>query len=255
MVKKEDLKEEFSKRLRAALLDAGVGGRGQAGRIREAMKSQGIQVSEPGIWKWLNASAIPDQTNILALSRWLGVRPEWLEYGRENMRDEKQTESSIPPESEWGTVDAWDKNTPLPDDEVEVPFLKDIEFACGDGRVQNEDHNGFKLRFSKATLRRVGANTDGSGVLCFPAAGNSMEPVIPDGATVAVDTGNKRIVDGELYAINQGELKRIKQIYRKPGGKLLIRSVNREYDDEEADESEVEIIGFVFWYSVLRYRR
>ena len=29
-----------------------------------------------------------------------------------------------------------------------------------------------------------------------------MEPVIPDGATVAVDTGNKRVIDGELYAIN-----------------------------------------------------
>ncbi|KZP92348.1 repressor [Enterobacter hormaechei subsp. steigerwaltii] len=219
------------------------------------MKSQGIAVSEPGIWKWLNASAIPDQTNILALSRWLGVRPEWLEYGRNDPEPELHRVSSIPPESEWGTVDAWDKNTPLPDDEVEVPFLKDIEFACGDGRVHSEDHNGFKLRFSKATLRRVGANSDGSGVLCFPASGDSMEPVIPDGATVAVDTGNKRIIDGELYAINQGDLKRIKQLYRKPGGKILIRSINRDYDDEEADEADVEIIGFVFWYSVLRYRR
>jgi hypothetical protein len=47
-------------------------------------------------------------------------------------------------------------------------FFKDIEFACGDGRVQCEDHNGFKLRFSKSTLRRVGANIDGSGVLCWP---------------------------------------------------------------------------------------
>ncbi|MBF2748282.1 helix-turn-helix transcriptional regulator [Enterobacter bugandensis] len=254
MVKKDDLKEEFSKRLRAALLNAGVGGRGQAGRIREAMKSQGIAVSEPGIWKWLNASAIPDQTNILALSRWLGVRPEWLEYGRNDPESELHRESSIPPESEWGTVYAWDKNTPLPADEVEVPFLKDIEFACGDGRVHSEDHNGFKLRFSKATLRRVGANTDGSGVLCFPATGDSMEPIIPDGTTVAVDTNNKRIVDGKLYAIGQtdggtGQLKRIKQLYRKPGGVLTIRSFNRE--DEEAREEEVEIIGRVFWYSVL----
>ena len=71
----------------------------------------------------------------------------------------------------------------------------------------------------------------------------------------AVDTGNKRVIDGELYAINQGDLKRIKQLYRKPGGKILIRSINRDYDDEEADEADVEIIGFVFWYSVLRYRR
>ncbi|EOE5016535.1 LexA family transcriptional regulator [Salmonella enterica] len=254
MVKKDDLKEEFSKRLRAALLNAGVGGRGQAGRIREAMKSQGITVSEPGVWKWLNASAIPDQTNILALSRWLNVRPEWLEYGRDDSNIESRKESSIPPESEWGTVDAWDKNTPLPDDEVEVPFLKDIEFACGDGRVHSEDHNGFKLRFSKATLRRVGANSDGSGVLCFPATGDSMEPVIPDGTTVAVDTNNKRIVDGKLYAIAQpgggdDKLKRIKQLYRNPGGMLTIRSFNRE--DETANEADVEIIGRVFWYSVL----
>jgi hypothetical protein len=58
-----------------------------------------------------------------------------------------------------------------------VPFLKDIEFACGDGRVQCEDHNGFKLRFSKATLRRVGANSDGSGVLCFLRLGIAWSPL------------------------------------------------------------------------------
>lgn len=183
------------------------------------------------------------------LSAALGCSVKWLVTGSDDESD------LLPPQSEWGTVDAWDKNTPLSADEVEVPFLKDIEFACGEGRIHCEDHNGFKLRFSKATLRRVGANSDGSGVLCFPASGDSMEPVIPDGATVAVDTDNKRIIDGELYAINQGDLKRIKQLYRKPGGKLLIRSINRDYNDEEAEEAEVEIIGFVFWYSVLRYRR
>jgi phage repressor protein C with HTH and peptisase S24 domain len=32
-----------------------------------------------------------------------------------------------------------------------------------------------------------------------------MEPIIPDGTTVAVDTNNKRIVDGKLYAIGQAD--------------------------------------------------
>ncbi|MER0014233.1 XRE family transcriptional regulator [Escherichia coli] len=172
----------------------------------------------------------------------------WLLTGEHEMTSE------IPPEKEWSKVDSWDKNTLLSEGEVEVPFLKDIEFACGDGRIQSDDHNGFKLRFSKATLRRVGANSDGSGVICFPATGDSMEPVIPDGTTVAVDTNNKRIIDGKLYAIAQPgagdeKLKRIKQLYRKPGGILVIRSFNRE--DEEAMEQDVEIIGRVFWYSVL----
>ncbi|EBG9723262.1 helix-turn-helix transcriptional regulator [Salmonella enterica] len=229
-----------------------------AERLKEARNARGltqkalgelIGISQAAIQKIETGKAV-QTTKLVDIARALKVRPEWLGSGLGAMTDD-----TIPPESEWGRVDAWDKNTPLPDDEVEVPFLKDIEFAAGNGSCTNEDYNGFKLRFSKATLRRIGARTDGSGVLCFPARGNSMEPVIPDGATVAVDTGNKRIVDGELYAINQGDLKRIKQLYRKPGGKVLIRSINRDYDDEEADEIDVEIIGFVFWYSVLRYRR
>lgn len=223
---------------------------------REGLKqrdlAEALSASPQTVNNWIKRDALSREA-AQQISEKFGYSLDWLLNGDGSPK--KDLESNIPPESEWGVVDAWDKDTPLPVDEVEVPFLKDIEFACGDGRVQCEDHNGFKLRFSKATLRRVGANSDGSGVLCFPASGDSMEPVIPDGATVAVDTGNKRIIDGELYAINQGDLKRIKQLYRKPGGKLLIRSINRDYDDEEAEESDVEIIGFVFWYSVLRYRR
>lgn len=211
--------------------------------IKAKTSQQAIQQLEDG--KTKRPRYLPE------LSVALGCSVKWLITGSDDNSD------LLPPESEWGTVDAWDKNTPLPADEVEVPFLKDIEFACGDGRVHSEDHNGFKLRFSKSTLRRVGANTDGSGVLCFPATGDSMEPMIPDGTTVAVDTNNKRIVDGKLYAIGQGDggegqLKRIKQLYRKPGGKLIIRSYNNEaYPDEEADIDDVEIIGRLFWYSVL----
>ncbi|EFO1398997.1 helix-turn-helix transcriptional regulator [Escherichia coli] len=235
-----------------------------AERLKEARTLRGLTqkalgdlvgVSQAAIQK-IETGKANQTTKLVELANALMVKPEWLSSGVGPMRSDAK-ESNIGPESEWGTVDAWDKNTPLPADEVEVPFLKDIEFACGDGRVQCEDHNGFKLRFSKATLRRVGANTDGSGILCFPATGDSMEPVIPDGTTVAVDTNNKRIVDGKLYAIGQtdggnGQLKRIKQLYRKPGGKLIIRSYNNDsYPDEEADIDDVEIIGRLFWYSVL----
>ncbi|MDD9232933.1 S24 family peptidase [Enterobacter kobei] len=219
--------------------------------LKQRDLAEALSTSPQTVNNWIKRDALSREA-AQQISEKFGYSLDWLLNGEGSPK--KDLESNIPPESEWGTVDAWDKNTPLPADEVEVPFLKDIEFACGDGRVHSEDHNGFKLRFSKATLRRVGANTDGSGVLCFPATGDSMEPIIPDGTTVAVDTNNKRIVDGKLYAIGQadggsGQLKRIKQLYRKPGGVLTIRSFNRE--DEEAREEEVEIIGRVFWYSVL----
>jgi phage repressor protein C with HTH and peptisase S24 domain len=232
----------FAERLNAAMNMAS---------LSQAQLAERVGISQPAVQKMASGKTTGSR-KMVEIARALNVRPEWLSAVIGAM---KVSDDALPPENEWGTVDSWDKNTPLPTDEVEVPFLKDIEFACGNWRIQDEDHNGFKLRFSKATLRRVGANSDGSGVLCFPASGDSMEPVIPSGATVAVDTCNKKIIDGELYAINQGDLKRIKQLYRKPGGKLLIRSINRDYEDEEAIESDVEIIGFVFWYSVLRAKR
>ncbi len=118
----------------------------------------------------------------------------------------------------------------------------------------DEDHNGFMLRFSKSTLRRVGANSDGSGVVCFPARGNSMEPNIPDGTTVAVNTNDKKIVDGKIYAINENGWKRIKILFRSGPDKVSIRSFNSlEYPQEEKNLSDIEIIGRIFWWSVVDY--
>lgn len=135
---------------------------------------------------------------------------------------------------------------------MEIPFLKDIEFACGDGSCSDDDYNGFKLRFSKSTMRKIGANSDGSGVISFPARGDSMEPVISNGTTVAVNTGDKKIVDGKIYAINQGGLKRIKLLHQTTANKVIIRSYNKiDYPDEEAKISDIEIIGRVFWWAVM----
>jgi len=161
-------------------------------------------------------------------------------------------EDRILPESEWTGISVWDRDTPISKDEVEVPFLRDIEFACGDGSVGDDDYNGFKLRFSKATLRRVGANTDGSGVLCFPATGDSMEPLIPDGATVAINCDDKRIVDGKVYAVNQDGWKRLKMLYRVGPDRVSLRSFNSdEHPPEEHALSDIEIVGRMFWSCVI----
>lgn len=229
----------FAERLNAAMNMAS---------LSQAQLAERVGISQPAVQKMASGKTTGSR-KMVEIARALNVRPEWLSAGIGAM---KVSDDALPPENEWGTVDAWDKNTPLPADEVEVPFLKDIEFACGNGRVQEEDHNGFKLRFSKATLRRVGANTDGTGVLCFPAVGNSMEPLIPDGATVAINCNDKRIVDGKVYAVNQDGWKRLKMLYRVGPDKVSLRSYNsQEHPDEEHLLSEIEIIGRMFWSSML----
>lgn len=182
----------------------------------------------------------------------LGCSLKWILTGNGDQPKPHNPGSTIPQEHEWAGVSAWDDETPLDDDEVYIPFYKSIELAAGAGCTTNEDHNGYKLRFSKSTLRRYGAEP--ANVISFPVHGDSMAPVIPSKSTVTVDKGHTKITDGGIYAIEQDELFRIKLLYRLPGRRLSIRSYNKEeFPDEEADIDDVTIIGRVINWSVMAW--
>lgn len=151
-------------------------------------------------------------------------------------------------------IETWDDETPLDSDEVEIPFYKEVEVSAGTGSAVMLETNGRKLRFGKRTLQRKNVNPDSAG--CVPVKGNSMEPVLPDGSTVGVNTDAKTVVDGKMYALDHDGLLRVKLLYRLPGGGLRLRSYNAsEYPDEHYDagyaSEHIRIIGQVFWYSVL----
>ncbi len=148
-----------------------------------------------------------------------------------------------------GGIEPWDNQTSLDDDEVEIPFLKEVQLAAGAGSAFREDHNGYKLRFAKSTLRKL--NIQFSDAVCVEVIGNSMEPVLPNGSTVGVDTGCKEIKDGKMYAIDYGDLLRVKVLYAMPGGMIRIRSYNSEEHPEELRPAkDIRVIGRVFWSSV-----
>ena len=234
--------ETLAERLQFAMVK-----RGNKNQVELAEEANTSQVTISNILNGITKNP----RNGLQIARALNVSPEWLLSGIGNMEDNYRTsqiESNI---GDIGEFDLWDRNTPLRDDEVEIPFLKDIRFAVGNGFSDDiMDYNNFKLRFSRATLRRQGVQSENA--VCVTADGNSMEPVIPDGTTVGIDTGNKTIRDGKIYAINHGGLLRIKILYKMPNDYVKIRSYNEEeHPDEIAHLSELVIIGKVFWYSVL----
>lgn len=151
-----------------------------------------------------------------------------------------------------GEVSVWDDNTPLDNDEVEIPLIKDIELSAGQGRIaSSEIRTNAKIRFSKKDLIKQGVSFNYA--VCAPVSGNSMEPVIPNKATIGIDTANTNIVDGKIYAVViENELARVKQLYRLPNNKVRLRSFNRdEYEDEEYSLDDIRVVGKVFWSSVL----
>ncbi|MDI3236750.1 helix-turn-helix transcriptional regulator [Acinetobacter ursingii] len=126
----------------------------------------------------------------------------------------------------------WDSNTPIDDDEVEVPFYKEVLVSCGSGSLAEIIGNETrKLRLSKATLRQYGVES--SNAYALTAFGDSMTPVINNGATVYVDVGRTNIIDGKIYAINHGGLFKFKFLYRMPKGGVRIVSANKDEYPEE----------------------
>jgi phage repressor protein C with HTH and peptisase S24 domain len=149
------------------------------------------------------------------------------------------------------SVEVWDDETPLNDDEVYVSFLKEVELSAGSGRTAVQESSNRKLRFGRISLRNQGV--DPCSAKCVTVAGNSMEPVLRNGSTVAVDTSNTRIIDGDMYAIDHAGQLRVKQLFRLPGGGLRLRSFNRddhpdeEYTAQQIQDQELVVLGRVFW--------
>jgi phage repressor protein C with HTH and peptisase S24 domain len=152
-----------------------------------------------------------------------------------------------------GGMEPWSSRTELPDYEVEIPFFTEIELAAGNGMIDAQEHNGFKLRFARSTLKKQGV--DAANAACVKVSGNSMEPVLPDGSTIGVDIAKTDIVDGKMFALDHDGMLRVKTLYKVPGGGIRLKSFNSdEHPDEIYDKDEsklIRIIGKVFWYSVL----
>lgn len=186
----------------------------------------------------------------------LDDKQDWdaTKFGMSDIHSQKLANQDAHASAEYFTgIEGWDSKTELPADEVELPFFTEVEAAAGNGMAQVRENHGPKLRFSKSTLKRY--SIDPSNAACIKIKGNSMEPVLPDGATIGVDLSSKNIIDGKMYAIDHDGMLRVKMLYRLPGGGIRLRSYNLdEHPDEKYSSDEanhIRIIGKVFWSSVL----
>ncbi|WP_339492328.1 LexA family protein [Pseudomonas sp. EA_15y_Pfl2_R67] len=90
MVDKNALRAAFTARLHEALDSAGIRARGRGVDIQKRLKGVGVNKTTQAISKWLNGESMAEADSMVALSDWLNVRREWLEYGvQPKFRDQK----------------------------------------------------------------------------------------------------------------------------------------------------------------------
>ena len=220
-----------------------------ADRVKERRDVLGITQTEladkVGIKQQSIASIENGETKnprkIFELAQALKCSAHWLKTG--------QQESNA---TQLEGISLWEEDGEDEDDDVYLPFFKEAQLAAGDGRVVELDCDGKKLKFSLRSLKKLGVKPEEAA--CMSVWGNSMEPVLPDGATVAINTGSTEIKDGKIYALDHEGMARVKMMYRLPGGGIRLRSFNTdEYPDEiylGEDSNKIRVVGAVFWYGV-----
>lgn len=238
-------KKNFAARLNSLLDAKGYRVRGRATDLNKAL---GFGLSDKAVKKWLDGDSIPTTDKLKTIAKHLNSTVEGL------FSEYPDSHHIITNNGEYlGLMEPWGSYPELPEEEVELPFFTEVELAAGNGMINTQEIQGLKLRFARSTLK--GHGVDASHAVCVKVSGNSMDPVLPDGSTIGVDTAKTDVVDGKMFAIDHDGMLRIKVLYKVPGGGIRLKSFNSdEYPDETYNKTEtqlIRIIGKVFWYSVL----
>ncbi|USE79512.1 S24 family peptidase [Cupriavidus gilardii] len=177
-----------------------------------------------------------------------------------NIHGETQSETtgqkspvlSPPLPADKGNVIAWSSEDDLPPDPDRVWIDRyDYHFSAGDGLLQWEVRQKNALPFNLSFFKAKGAKPENCKLLV--ARGDSMEPYLFNRDVFMVDTTDTHIRDGEIYAVHFEDEALVKQLFKLPGGGIILHSFNdRKYPDRQipAEKMEwIQIVGRVIYRS------
>ncbi len=209
--------------------------------MSQAQLADLIGLSQQSVAKIENGDTLQPR-KIKEIAKALDVSQKWLQLGIE---ENGSISDFIVEELEEAKLD--------PEVFANIPIL-DIELSAGNGceaEIVESIVDSFPLR--RFDLRKAGVSPANARIVKI--WGNSLLPVLNNGDHVAIDISqSKPIRDGDLYAVRDGVLLRVKVLISQPDGGLILRSFNKEeYPDEVLNFDErrtrIHVIGRVFWSS------
>lgn len=132
-------------------------------------------------------------------------------------------------------------------DIVDVPVY-DIKLAAGNGAIAFEESLKGSRPFTRDELKAIG-RLSAEGLAVVEADGDSMEPIISDGASVLIDRNDQRLREG-IFAFRLGDNLRIKRLRHFGLNGVEAISANQLYPPEQFDGpimQHFQIIGRAIW--------
>lgn len=140
-----------------------------------------------------------------------------------------------------------DAAQPAADESSRPVAIMDCESAAGDGRF-NLDSAPVRGRiwFTRAWLDKRGLYSDRCVVI--GAAGESMEPTLPDGCSILVDRSRCRRRVGAIFVIETGDGLIVKRLGKSPDGAWRLVSDNSSADWPPMPwPDDARVAGQVMW--------
>lgn len=117
-----------------------------------------------------------------------------------------------------------------------------------DSLVTDGDHAGYYAFHNSFIARKGGTPND---MKIFEIAGNSMSPTLKDRDFILVNLKDTNIRTGYIYLIRMDDELMVKRLENRPGGILILRSDNPDYDDIKIDKNNedigVQVYGRMVW--------
>ncbi len=214
----------------------------EAGSVAAAAKQAGMSYSQ---WVNLRSGAIDSKTGKPRGMRKETARKIEAAFGKTefwlDIADLVDDASGVIP---------FDSHDTAPDNVVLVrEYTLRLSGGPGSTPLLDEIEESRAVPFMRDWLREKGIPPNKAKR--FKVKGDSMVPTVGEGDTVLVDTSDTKIRNGRVYALSYGDDLRIKRLFTKLDGTLILHSDNPDAvprDEElppELAEQYIRIIGRV----------
>lgn len=208
-------------------------------RLRQALEASPLKnqselaervgISRASVSDWFTGATMSiEGANLARAAEALGVDPRWLATGEGPPKAEQ-------PVASYGMAPilAWEHEADLPEgDYIQIPGFE-VQLSAGKGDEQRNLGLQFQIQFLHSSPLAFRADwirkrrLRPSKLAAMRVIGDSMEDRLHDGDAVVIDTSQRDVIDGKVYALWYDGGERVKRLYRRPGGGLIIHSDNQ----------------------------
>ena len=127
-----------------------------------------------------------------------------------------------------------------------VSYYPDVRASAGNGYFNDDSSEIEIISLPKAVIDK---KLSIGKIDAIKVHGDSMNPTIKENDIIFVATNMREVYDNKIYVIRYDEEIRVKRLFKRRGEKVLLRSDNTIYPDEEVSihDKDIAVLGQVIY--------